>query len=289
MNKKYYVIISLIIFLMLLFSNSCKKDDNPITPEPESDVKIPSTTKNITSSDYSSYFVGFSSDSTQLTFKTEANSKYSFKVNDVVVISEGEGLLKKITNIATSGNQIVLTTEDATITEAIEKGKINMEMNLSADIIDGGYMAKARWDEVAKISLKLFKRGQEIALERGLILVDTKYEFGLTDDGQIMLIDEIHTPDSSRYWQAGSYKQRIDAGQEPENFDKEFLRIWFKENCDPYKDEKLPEAPKDMVVELANRYIHIYEQMTGEKFQVDLDTPVLERIGTNLSKYLINR
>ena len=108
-------------------------------------------------------------------------------------------------------------------------------------------------------------------MSRGMILVDTKYEFGLDEGGRLTLIDEIHTPDSSRYWQADSYQARIDAGQEPQNFDKEFLRLWFKEHSDPYKDEKLPPAPADMVVELSSRYIQIYEQITGEKFETDLE------------------
>ena len=105
----------------------------------------------------------------------------------------------------------------------------------SKEIIYGGYMTKDQWEKVADISLKLFKRGQEVALSKGLILVDCKYEFGLTPEGEIILIDEIHTPDSSRYWQAKTYEKRIKNGLEPENFDKEFLRLWFKENCDPYK------------------------------------------------------
>lgn len=138
------------------------------------------------------------------------------------------------------------------------------------------------WKKICGIALQLFVRGQEIALARGLILVDTKYEFGLTQDGKIMLIDEIHTPDSSRYWQADSYQQRIVQGLEPQNFDKEFLRLWFKENSDPYKDSVMPQAPKDMVAELSSRYIQIYEQITGQKFETDLQTPIVERIKKNL-------
>ena len=143
------------------------------------------------------------------------------------------------------------------------------------------------WKQLSDTAIALFERGQQLALEHGLILVDTKYEFGLAEDGKLMLIDEIHTPDSSRYWQADSYQARIDSGQEPQNFDKEFLRLWFKENSKPYEDKVLPEAPKDMVVELASRYIQIYEQITGEKFTTDLTTPVLERIEKNLSSFTV--
>src|SRR3989344_9174513 len=129
-------------------------------------------------------------------------------------------------------------------------------------ILDEKMITPEVWSKICDISLKLFARGQKVALSKGLILVDTKYEFGLTEQGEIMLIDEIHTPDSSRYWQADSYQARIEQGLEPENFDKEFLRLWFKENCDPYNDEKLPDAPMEMVAELSRRYIQIYEQIT---------------------------
>ena len=156
----------------------------------------------------------------------------------------------------------------------------------SKDIIYGNYMTKEQWDKIADIALKLFKRGQEVALLHGLILVDTKYEFGITPTGEIMLIDEIHTPDSSRYWQAKTYEKRINTGMEPENFDKEFLRLWFKENCDPYKDEVLPEAPRELVEELSRRYIQIYEQITGEPFEVERGE-IGKRIENNLKKYAI--
>lgn len=154
-------------------------------------------------------------------------------------------------------------------------------------ILEEKMMTPEIWQKVSDLALKLFTRGQEVALQRGLILVDTKYEFGLTPEGEVMLIDEIHTPDSSRYWQASSYQARIDQGLEPENFDKEFLRLWFKDNCDPYKDEKLPEAPREMVAELARRYIQIYEQITGEKFKTDFNENISERIEKNLELYKI--
>ena len=154
----------------------------------------------------------------------------------------------------------------------------------SDEMIAEGFITKKLFNDVKNTALKLFERGQEIARERGLILVDTKYEFGLDDSDKLILIDEIHTPDSSRYWQLNSYESRISEGQEPEYFDKEFLRLWFKENCDPYKDEKLPDAPKELVEELSRRYIQMYEQITGEKF-VPGDMPILSRIERNLKSY----
>ncbi len=153
------------------------------------------------------------------------------------------------------------------------------------EIVDEGMVPADVWNKMEKAALALFARGQELALAHGLILVDTKYEFGLDDKGELTLIDEIHTPDSSRYWQAASYEGRIAAGQEPENFDKEFLRLWFKEHCDPYNDPVLPQAPADMVAELSSRYIQIYEQLTGKKFETDLSTDISARIEKNLAPY----
>jgi phosphoribosylaminoimidazole-succinocarboxamide synthase len=101
-----------------------------------------------------------------------------------------------------------------------------------------------------------------------------------------VIIDEMHTPDSSRYWQLDSYQERMDAGEEPQYFDKEFLRLWFKEHSDPYKDATLPEAPQELVDELSRRYIQMYEQITGKKFEYGA-TPVIPRIEKNLKKYQI--
>lgn len=154
-----------------------------------------------------------------------------------------------------------------------------------AEIVTEGLLDQKTWDEVAAKATALFKRGQKLAAERGLILVDTKYEFGLLD-GQIVLIDEIHTPDSSRYWQAASYQERIAEGKEPESFDKEFLRLWFKDHCDPYNDPVLPEAPEELVKELSSRYIKIFEQMTGTIFKIDpVGTDIIARIEQNLKTY----
>lgn len=154
----------------------------------------------------------------------------------------------------------------------------------SYEIVTEGLMTEDVWREVADITLRLFKRGQEIAAKRGLILVDTKYEFGLDPNGKVMLIDEIHTPDSSRYWKKDSYEERLAKGEEPEYFDKEFLRLWFKENSDPYKDKVLPEAPTEMVAELSRRYIEIYETITGKPFNHDFSRSTLGRITANLTK-----
>ena len=152
------------------------------------------------------------------------------------------------------------------------------------EIVAEGILTAEMTKEVERIAKALFKRGQEIAFKQGLILVDTKYEFGLDENGKLTLIDEIHTPDSSRYWKAGSYKERFNKGEEPEYFDKEFLRLWFKDNCDPYKDAVLPKAPPELVAELSRRYIEIYETITGKHFEHDFSQPIVERITKNLSK-----
>lgn len=155
------------------------------------------------------------------------------------------------------------------------------------EIISEGIVEKSLLDEVERVALELFAYGQAYALSKGLLLVDTKYEFGLGSEGQLVLIDEIHTPDSSRYWYAKSYDERFAKGLEPEYFDKEFLRLWFKEHCDPYKDKDLPEAPVELVEELSRRYGTIFSDITGEELGA-LEGDILSRIEDNLKPYVIN-
>ena len=154
------------------------------------------------------------------------------------------------------------------------------------EIVKEGLIEEAIWNKLEAIVFGLFQRGTEIAARNGLILVDTKYELGLDENGEVTLIDEVHTPDSSRYWLALSYEERIAKGLEPENIDKEFLRLWFKDRCDPYHDKDLPKAPDDLVVELSSRYILLYEMITGKPIEVDLTLPVQTRIVKNLAEYL---
>ena len=151
-------------------------------------------------------------------------------------------------------------------------------------MIAEGFITKERFELLRATALKLFAKGQELARSRGLILVDTKYEFGIDENGVLTLIDEIHTPDSSRYWQLASYDLRFARGEEPEYFDKEFLRLWFKEHCDPYNDPVLPEAPQELVEEMSRRYIRMYEQITGDRF-VPAEQPIIPRMEKNLKPY----
>ena len=147
-------------------------------------------------------------------------------------------------------------------------------------------MTEEDFNVAAKMSLDLFKYGQGVAKENGLILVDTKYEIGRGGDGKIKLVDEIHTPDSSRYWIEKTYQERIGVGEEPQNIDKEFLRLWFAKNCDPYNDEVLPDAPDDLVVELSARYILLYELITGKKFEFPNLEKINQRISNNIEEVL---
>lgn len=154
------------------------------------------------------------------------------------------------------------------------------------EIVSEGWMTQAEWDEASAAALRLFKRGVEIAAKHGLILVDTKYEFGRDADGKIMVVDEIHTPDSSRYWLAHNYAERFAQNKEPENIDKEFLRLWFKDNCDPYNDAVLPEAPQALILTLASRYVQLYEMITGKAFVFSQPGSVEKRILKNIAGYL---
>lgn len=153
------------------------------------------------------------------------------------------------------------------------------------EIIDRGLLTKEQWREVSDYALALFARGRDVAAQRGLILVDTKYEFGLDSDGSIVLADEIHTPDSSRYWLRESYEQRIASAQPPERFDKDLVRSWVAERCDPYKDP-IPAIPADIILAAAAAYLTVCEIITGRPFPLPAPgEAVLDRIRANLAKY----
>ena len=155
------------------------------------------------------------------------------------------------------------------------------------EIVSENWMTKEDWNYCSQKALDLFEFGQKKAQENGMILVDTKYEMGRDENGNILLVDEIHTPDSSRYWITDTYEERMSSGQEPQNIDKEFLRLWFVDNCDPYNDKELPPAPDDLVIELSSRYIYLYEPITGSVFPFpDRGKLVQERINENLKEYL---
>lgn len=167
------------------------------------------------------------------------------------------------------------------------KDKVHDKPISPKEIIAEGWMSAADFETAANFAMQLFARGSEIANQHGLILVDTKYEFGRDENGNILLIDEIHTPDSSRYWLASSYEDRFANEQEPENIDKEFLRLWFKKNYDPYEDKALPSAPQELVQILSERYIQLYEMITGQPFDFAAQSePFHERILPRVAGWL---
>jgi phosphoribosylaminoimidazole-succinocarboxamide synthase len=151
-----------------------------------------------------------------------------------------------------------------------------------AEVVEKGLLDQKTWDQVQSAALAVFKRGQEIANKAGLILVDTKYEFGRAADGSVVLIDEVHTPDSSRFWKADTYEERFKADEDPENFDKEFVRIAYADKG--YRgDGEIPAMPADLWASASERYIKIYELLTGEKFKPG-SYPIEPRLVENLKK-----
>ena len=156
----------------------------------------------------------------------------------------------------------------------------------ATEIVEQKLLSQKVWDELAELSLAIFARGREIAAANGLILVDTKYEFGVDGDGRITLADEVHTPDSSRYWMTDSYEARMAAGENPESLDKEFLRLWISARCDPYKDP-IPDIPGQTLLEFSAKYVKLFEQVTGQTFQRPaMDCSLRDRVRANLTKAL---
>jgi phosphoribosylaminoimidazole-succinocarboxamide synthase len=155
----------------------------------------------------------------------------------------------------------------------------------TAEIVGRDLLSARDWQQVTEIALALFARGREIAARQGLILVDTKYEFGRAPDGNILLADEVHTPDSSRYWFAETYPAKFAAGEPPDAFDKDVLRRWVAARCDPYKDD-IPPIPDDVIVRTAEVYIDAFERITGHRFAVPPGGQApLERIRGNLRSF----
>ena len=169
------------------------------------------------------------------------------------------------------------------ITPTTKGGETGHDERLTcAEVVEKGLLDKHTWDQVQNAALAIFKRGQELALKAGLILVDTKYEFGIASDGGVVLIDEVHTPDSSRFWKSDSYEARFATGKDPENFDKEFVRIAYADKG--YRgDGDVPSMPEDLWASASERYITIYELLTGKTFNAG-DYPVEQRLIENLKK-----
>lgn len=153
-----------------------------------------------------------------------------------------------------------------------------------AQILDQKLLTKEQWDTVSRYALALFQRGQDLSARNGLILADTKYEFGTDRDGNIILADEIHTPDSSRFWIADTYEAAFADGRRPKSFDKDFIRSWVVERCDPYRDP-IPAIPEDLILQTSDVYLQAYKTITGKTFQRDMNPRPLEAIREALRPY----
>ena len=162
------------------------------------------------------------------------------------------------------------------------------DMDISKEeILKQGIVSKEHYEQLEKYTRALYQRGTEIAAKQGLILVDTKYEFGLGDDGKIYLIDEIHTPDSSRYFYLEGYAERQKAGEPQKQLSKEFVRQWLIANNFQGKDgQTIPEMSEEWVNEISNRYIELYEKITGEAFVRHDAQNLAKRVETNINTYL---
>ena len=152
------------------------------------------------------------------------------------------------------------------------------------EIIAQGLVPADKWQKITEYAMALYNRGVELARQRGLIFVDTKYEFGEDSEGNLIVCDEVNTPDSSRYWLLDSYAERHARGEEPESLDKEFLRLYLKQNG--FNADNIEEVPKSIFDELSNKYIALYEKVTGDSFDYPPeDEKILERMNKNLETF----
>lgn len=157
------------------------------------------------------------------------------------------------------------------------------------DIIAKGIVSKEDYEQLEAYTYKLFERGTEIAAKQGLILVDTKYEFGKDQNGEITLIDEIHTPDSSRYFYAASYKELLAKNEPQKQLSKEFVREWLMANGFQGKEgQSVPEMTDEVVSGISARYIELFEKITGKKFEKSDNSNITQRIESNVGAYLAN-
>jgi phosphoribosylaminoimidazole-succinocarboxamide synthase len=174
------------------------------------------------------------------------------------------------------------------ITPATKAEKGDHDEDISReDILKRGIVSKEDYEVLEQYTRALFQRGTEIAAERGLILVDTKYEFGKTKEGEIVLIDEIHTPDSSRYFYADGYQKRQEKGEPQKQLSKEFVRQWLISNgFQGLEGQSVPEMSDEYIESVSDRYIELFENITGDKFVKGDISNLQERISTNVKAYL---
>ena len=174
---------------------------------------------------------------------------------------------------------------DAPILTPTTKSEEHDEPISAPQILEQGLVDEATWKEIERIAFAVFARGQQIAAQQGLILVDTKYEMGRNSKGEIAIADEIHTPDSSRYWISGSYGERHARGDEPESLDKEFLRLWLREKG--ISDSNVPDLDDNIRLDVAERYIELFERVTGQSFTAaSTDEPLRDSIEKAIEPYI---
>ena len=174
-----------------------------------------------------------------------------------------------------------------TPTTKADQGLHDQDIN-PTDIIKQKLLSKEDYDKIYEISLSLYKRGSEIANKQGLILVDTKYEFGYDQNGIITLIDEIHTPDSSRYFYFDSYEELQEKGLKQKQLSKEFFREWLMlNNFRGLQNQLIPEINKDVISMVSKRYIELYEKLLGKRFLEPKNKNIIDRIQKNLTNYLV--
>ena len=202
---------------------------------------------------------------------TSVWTHYDRGVRDFCGVSLPEGMVK---------NQPF----EAPIITPTTKSEDHDESISPLQIVERGLVERNLWERIESVALTLFARGTELAARQGLILVDTKYEMGLDADGTLTVADEIHTPDSSRFWISSSYQERHERGDEPESLDKEFLRLWLRERN--ISDDNVPKLDDEIRIQVAERYIDLYERVTGTEFVPEADEkPVAERIRGNIQSY----
>ena len=199
-----------------------------------------------------------------LTGSTKTSSWYAYQNNN-----------REISGIVMPAGMVKNQKFETPIITPTTKPEVGHDRNISKkEILEKGLVSPEVYEKVEDYAMKMFLYGQEVARERGLILVDTKYEMGLTSEGELIVIDEVHTPDSSRYWLAESYESRLKAGEEPESLDKEFVRHMIV--AAGYDVDDTAQNPRDFLtdevkIEAAKKYLELYRKMTGEDLRLDRD------------------
>ena len=168
------------------------------------------------------------------------------------------------------------------------KADIGHDEDISkSEILSQNILSIDQYEEIERVTYKLFERGTEIAKERGLILVDTKYEFGYDSNNKLFLIDEIHTPDSSRYFYLDGYEEAVNSGVSPKQLSKEFFRQWLiKNEFQGKENQKLPEITNEIIDEVSKRYVELFNLITGRSFQPRKSDNILKELEANISEFL---